>query len=52
MANVFNGGLFLGVALYHLIPQSNKYMDAYLKLNYPDSNIKEVPLSYFICFLR
>jgi len=51
IANAFSGGIFMGIALFHLLPESNEGFEHYFKDNAPDSSFKELPNAYFIAFL-
>ena len=44
LVNTFGGGLFLGIGLFHILPETNEKFEKYEKL-------KDVPLSYFLAFI-
>ena len=44
LVNSFAGGLFLGIGLFHILPEANEKFEKYEKL-------KDVPLAYFLAFI-
>jgi zinc transporter 1/2/3 len=51
IANAFSGGIFMGIALFHLLPESNENFEGYFKKMAPESAFKDLPNAYFIAFL-
>jgi len=52
IANAFSGGLFMGIALFHLLPEAGENFEKYYQT--PEGKISFVfgqPLSYFIAFI-
>lgn len=44
LVNTFSGGLFLGIGLFHILPEANEKFEKYKKL-------EDVPLAYFLSFI-
>lgn len=51
LANAFSGGLFMGIALFHLLPESNEHFEDYFSQVDPDSTWKKLPCTFFIAFI-
>lgn len=51
IANAFSGGIFMGIALFHLLPESVENFEAFFKDEKSDSIFKDLPNAYFIAFL-
>ena len=44
LVNTFAGGLFLGIGLFHILPEANEKFEKYKKL-------EDIPLAYFLSFI-
>ena len=51
-ANAFSGGLFMGIGLFHLLPEAQENFDSYYSNpEVQGSFFSSQPLSYFIAFI-
>lgn len=50
IANAFSGGIFLGIALFHLLPESVENIEDFFK-DKDDSVWKRMPMSFFLAFI-
>jgi hypothetical protein len=51
LANAFSGGLFMGIALFHLLPESAENFEKHFEGNNLDSVWKRLPTPFFIAFI-
>jgi hypothetical protein len=49
--NSFTGGVFMGIGLFLLLPESREMMGSWADENIKDEKFKELPYSFFITFL-
>jgi hypothetical protein len=49
-ANAFSGGLFMGIALFHLMPESAESFEEFYNQTDPNSKWKRLPYTFFIAF--
>jgi hypothetical protein len=51
LANAFSGGLFMGIALFHLFPESNESFEEYFASpEGQNSEMRGLPMTFFIAF--
>ena len=51
IANAFSGGIFFGIALFHLLPESVEGFKQYFKYHNYNGIFSKIPLSFFIAFI-
>jgi zinc transporter 1/2/3 len=52
IANAFSGGLFMGIGLFHLLPEAQENFDSYYSNpEFQGSFFSSQPLSYYIAFI-
>jgi hypothetical protein len=51
LANAFSGGLFMGIALFHLLPESVENFNIYFSKDGENSRWKNLPCASFLAFI-
>lgn len=50
LSNAFSSGIFLGIAIFHLLPEANEGFENYFKKEKMEGFITKIPIAYFLVF--
>ncbi len=48
--NSFSSGIFFGIGLFLLLPESKEVFESWAKTNIEQENLQELPYCFFVCF--
>lgn len=50
LSNAFSSGIFLGIAIFHLLPEANEGFENYFKKEKMEGFVTKIPIAYFLVF--